>query len=156
MILMYCRMLFVLLYLPQCISYLQKIFLKKATRKATKLTLFLKNLIVSGSPLHEFETCYGCDFDQRIYNINSKKIERWSRNNLKVTFFCFIFELKICWVQTYGAVRWITLKTNNVWACSWTQWYRVGFRTNLVRIRSNCFFSFLIFAKVSGGLFSIE
>ena len=32
-------------------------------RKSTNLTLFLKNLVVSGSSLHEVETCYGCDFD---------------------------------------------------------------------------------------------
>ena len=35
----------------------------------------------------------------------------------KKLLFCFIFGLKICWVQTYGSVRWITLKTNHVWAC---------------------------------------
>ena len=30
-------------------------------RKLTK-ALFLRNLVVSGSSLHEFEVCYGCVF----------------------------------------------------------------------------------------------
>ena len=35
-------------------------------RKSTNLALFLKNLIVSGSSLHEFEMYYECVFDLRI------------------------------------------------------------------------------------------
>ena len=31
-------------------------------RKLTNLVWFLKNLVDSGSSLHEFETCYGCVF----------------------------------------------------------------------------------------------
>ena len=30
--------------------------------KIDKLTLFIKNLVVFGSSIHEFETCYGCVF----------------------------------------------------------------------------------------------
>ena len=60
--------------------------------------MFLKNLVVSGSLLHEFEMCYG--FSQK--NI-LHKLKKW-RDDPEITkklFFCFIFGLKICLVQTY-------------------------------------------------------
>ena len=48
-------------------------------RKSTNLALFLKNPVVSGSSLHEFEMYYGCIFHLSIYCI-IKKMERLSRD----------------------------------------------------------------------------
>ena len=73
-------------------------------RKSTNLALFLKNLVVPGSPLHEFEMFFGCVFHKSIYCIIFKKWRDYPEITKKL-FFCFIFGLKICLVQKARCIR---------------------------------------------------
>ena len=56
--------------LPKCILFLQNMILNRVIQsisyKITNFTLFLKNFVVSGSCLHEFEICYGCVFKKEF------------------------------------------------------------------------------------------
>ena len=52
-----------------CILFLQNMILNKAIRSISYkirqiLLCFLRNFVVSGSCLHEFEMCYRCDFQK--------------------------------------------------------------------------------------------
>ena len=79
---------------PKCMLFLQNMILDRAIRSILYdnrqiLLWFLKNFVVPGSCLHEFEMCYGCVFQNRSYCIN-EKIERWPRDTPK-TIFLFYF-----------------------------------------------------------------
>ena len=77
---------------------------------ATNFTLFIKNFVVSGSCLHEFDVCYGCVFQKRNFvwfqekeskSIN-KKMERWPRDPPKIG-------LKIIFKKNYYFFLWYFL-----------------------------------------------
>ena len=104
------RMLFIYKYswilvkiLPLCILFLQNMILNRAIRSIPYDNW--QNLLCFKE--------YWCllVLYPRIWNLlwirftaSIEKMERWSRDTLKVLYFCFIFGLKICKVQTYGTV----------------------------------------------------
>ena len=78
-------------------------------QKSTNFTLYLKNFVVSGSCLHEFETCYGCVFKKWIYFVNQNNGEmtkRYQKSYFYDLFLGWKYEKYEIWkqVQSYGTV----------------------------------------------------